>query len=91
MLAHLTLQAKVQGQFTAGPEIAAEIILLHCHGAIALDQHLLEHVILHLLLAHTGWRDVEMISIMIAYADIAITAGDPVPAVSFYQGITYGF
>jgi hypothetical protein len=91
MLAHFALQTEVQGQFATGSQIAAEIILFHGHCTIAYDHHLLEHVVLHLLFAHARWSDVEVISIMIAYAHIAIATGDPVPAVAFYQGVTYSF
>jgi hypothetical protein len=35
--------------------------------------------------------DVKMITIMMTYADVAISTGDPVPAVTFYQNIANGF
>jgi hypothetical protein len=60
------------------------------HGTTT-DIYFLELVGLQGLLTHTTGCDVEMISIMMPDADIAVSAGDPVAAVCLYQCFTYGF
>jgi hypothetical protein len=51
----------------------------------------LELIRLHGLLTHTTGCDIKMITVVVSYADIAITTGNPVASICFNQGIAYGF
>jgi hypothetical protein len=53
------------------------------HGT-STDTDFLELIRLQGLLTHTTWCDIEMISIMMPDADVAVSAGDPVAAVCLY-------
>jgi hypothetical protein len=55
------------------------------------DLDLLELIRLQSLLADSTGSDVKVISVVMAYGDVAVSAGDPIALVGFYQDITYGF
>jgi len=51
----------------------------------------LELIRLQCLFSHTRWGDIEVVSIVMSYADIAVSAGYPIASICFYQGLAYGF
>jgi hypothetical protein len=57
----------------------------------SIDFYFLKLIRLQGLFAHARRCDIKMISVVVSYADITVSAGDPVSAISFDQGITYGF
>jgi hypothetical protein len=64
---------------------------MHFFPTVIDNLDLFELIRLQCLLAHTAGSNIEVITVMVAYAHITISAGDPIPFVRFYQRVTYCF